>query len=106
METIKKKLASLKDEKDSALERVEEVEQEKKEAEARAEAVGNTFSWILYILACVASMTAIMQEYSRGLCFLLLCYFFLSVFPHGYVLATMCLNDLPNRLCSLKSHLS
>lgn len=44
METIKKKLASLKDEKDSALERVEEVEQEKKEAEARAEAVGNTLA--------------------------------------------------------------
>lgn len=40
MEAIKKKLASLKDEKDSALERVEEVEREKKETEARAEAVG------------------------------------------------------------------
>ena len=40
METIKKKLASLKDEKDTALERVEEVEREKKETEARAEAVG------------------------------------------------------------------
>ena len=88
METIKKKLASLKDEKDSALERVEEVEQEKKEAEARAEAVGNTFSWILYMLACVASMTAIMQEYSRGLCFLLLCHFF----PFGFS-PRLCFSD-------------
>lgn len=64
MEAIKKKLASLKDEKDSALERVEEVEREKKETEARAEAVGNTFSGTLYPLACVESM--IMRQYSLG----------------------------------------
>ena len=68
MEAIKKKLAALKDEKDTALERVEEVEREKKETEARAEAVGNTFSGTLYPLACAESMTAIMQQYSLGLC--------------------------------------
>lgn len=80
MEAIKKKLASLKDEKDSALERVEEVEREKKETEARAEAVGNTFSRTLYPLACVESMTAIMQQYLLGLCFSLHCFFFFCSF--------------------------
>ena len=39
MEQIKKKLASLKDEKEAAIERAEEAEREKKEAEARADAV-------------------------------------------------------------------
>ena len=78
MEAIKKKLASLKDEKDSALERDEEVEREKKETEARAEAVGNTFSRTLYPLACVESMTAIMQQYSLGF---YVCLFIVFFFP-------------------------
>ncbi len=40
MEQIKKKLAALKTEKEDAIERAEEAEKEKKEAEARADAVG------------------------------------------------------------------
>ena len=39
MDQIKKKLASLKEEKEIACERAEEAEREKKEAEARADAV-------------------------------------------------------------------
>lgn len=39
MEQIKKKLASLKDEREAAVERAEEAEAQKKEADARAEAV-------------------------------------------------------------------
>ena len=92
METIKKKLASLKDEKDSALERVEEVEREKKEAEARAEAVGNAFSGILYLLAGVASITAIRQEYSRGLCFSLLCFVFSFGFSPRLCFSELCVS--------------
>lgn len=105
MEAIKKKLAALKDEKDTALERVEEVEREKKETEARAEAVGNTFSGTLYPLACAESMTAIMQQYSLGLCSV---FFFPSFSARGYVLGTdnglsnhvfRCNIDPPTRLC-------
>ena len=39
MEAIKKKLANLKEEKETALERAEDAEAQKKEAEARADAV-------------------------------------------------------------------
>ena len=39
MEQIKKKLAKLKDEKDAAEERADDAEAQKKEAEARADAV-------------------------------------------------------------------
>jgi len=39
MEQIKKKLASLKQEKDDAIDKAEEAERGRKEAEARAEAV-------------------------------------------------------------------
>jgi predicted nuclease with TOPRIM domain len=39
MEQIKKKLASLKQEKEDAVERFEEMEAQKKEADAKAEAV-------------------------------------------------------------------
>lgn len=39
MEGIKKKLAALKDEKDKAFEKVESMEQQKKEAEAKLEEV-------------------------------------------------------------------
>ena len=39
MEQIKKKLASLKQERDDAVDKAEEAERERKEAEARAEAV-------------------------------------------------------------------
>lgn len=39
MEAIKKKLAALKDEKEAAIERAEEAEQQKKEAEAKNEQV-------------------------------------------------------------------
>ena len=48
MEQIKKKLAALKDEKETAIERAEEAEREKKEADARADVVGMAFflsSW-------------------------------------------------------------
>ena len=41
MEQIKKKLANLKDEKEAAVERAEEAEAEKKETEARADAVSD-----------------------------------------------------------------
>ena len=39
METIKKKLAALKDEKEAAIERAEEAEQLRKESEAKCEQV-------------------------------------------------------------------
>lgn len=39
MEAIKKKLSALKDEKEAAVERAEDAEREKKEAEAKADAV-------------------------------------------------------------------
>lgn len=39
MEAIKKKLASLKEEKEKAVEKCEEAEAQKKESDARAEAV-------------------------------------------------------------------
>ncbi len=39
MEQIKKKLASLKDEREAAVERADEAEAQKKEVEARADAV-------------------------------------------------------------------
>ena len=39
MEQIKKKLANLKDEKERALEKAEDAEAERKEADARADAV-------------------------------------------------------------------
>ena len=42
MEAIKKKLSSLKEEKEIAVEKAEEAEQSKKAAEARADAVSAT----------------------------------------------------------------
>ena len=39
MEQIKKKLATLKDEKEAAIEKADEAEAQRKEAEAKAEAV-------------------------------------------------------------------
>ena len=47
MEQIKKKLASLKEEKEVALERAEELDREKKEVEARADAVRLCCEWVL-----------------------------------------------------------
>lgn len=44
MEAIKKKLSSLKEEKEAALERAEDADREKKEAEAKAEAVSLVFT--------------------------------------------------------------
>ena len=41
MEQIKKKLAALKQERDDAVDRAEEAEREKKEADARADAVSS-----------------------------------------------------------------
>lgn len=41
MEAIKKKLAILKEEKEAAVEKAEEAERQKKDAQARAEAVSN-----------------------------------------------------------------
>lgn len=44
MEAIKKKLAALKEEKENALEEVEDYKREKKEAEDRADTVSN-YAW-------------------------------------------------------------
>ena len=44
MEGIKKKLAALKEEKENAIERADEAERGKKEAEARADAVSTRIS--------------------------------------------------------------
>lgn len=45
MEAIKKKLATLKEEKENALEKAEDAETRRKEAEARAEAV-SVCGWV------------------------------------------------------------
>ena len=47
MEQIKKKLATLKEEKEVALEKAEEATQQKKEAEAKADAVSRSLSLLL-----------------------------------------------------------
>lgn len=41
MEAIKKKLANLKEEKEAAIEKADEIEAQKKESDARADAVRN-----------------------------------------------------------------
>lgn len=74
MEAIKKKLASLKDEKDSALERVEEVEREKKETEARAEAVGNRD--VISTCMCIVYDRDNATVFTRFLCLSLHWFFF------------------------------
>ena len=45
MEAIKKKLAILKEEKEAAVEKAEEAERQKKDAQARAEAVSDCLGW-------------------------------------------------------------
>ena len=44
MEAIKKKLAILKEEKEAAVEKAEEAERQKKDAQSRAEAVSDCFA--------------------------------------------------------------
>ena len=78
MEAIKKKLASLKDEKDSALERVEEVEREKKETEARAEAVGNRD--VISTCMCIVYDRDNATVFTRFLCLSLHWFFFFPSF--------------------------
>lgn len=53
MEQIKKKLAALKQERDDAVDRAEEAEREKKEADARADAVRShdKNSWVLDVVS-------------------------------------------------------
>lgn len=58
MEAIKKKLASLKEEKEIALERAEEAEREKKEAEAKVDAVSLLFASIPFKLSAGISQNA------------------------------------------------
>ena len=50
MDQIKKKLAALKEEKEQAHERADDAEREKKEAEARADAVRVIQTWWPFIL--------------------------------------------------------
>ena len=49
MEAIKKKLSALKDEKEAAVERAEDAEREKKEAEAKVEAVNCLASHFVFL---------------------------------------------------------
>jgi len=49
MEAIKKKLSALKDEKEAAVERAEDAEREKKEAEAKADAVNCLASRFVFL---------------------------------------------------------
>lgn len=60
MEAIKKKLAALKEEKEVAVERAEEAEAQRKEAEERADAV-MTFG--LYILSREMPVINILSEH-------------------------------------------
>lgn len=52
MEAIKKKLASLKEEKETAIERADEAEREKRAAEERAEAVSTSLANMFEGLIC------------------------------------------------------